>query len=242
MKAAFLLVITLTLALGADEQVTSIRGNGYVEEAWIVPPEAFTIEGLRERARSFIQRHAGSAFVQLEFSVGPGVRFYGGKGTVHVPIENYFYRLHHTYPDGVEAYGDIASLIKIGRAAVLRIRKGGRVYTIDVGGDGFPMPGSAAGFQILHIAPQFDRDTIEGVEVFVRSRERIRQRAVAKLARELRVLNPLLRVWVFARTDAWFVTAPTFPFLYAFDDPVMVPTLEEYRRRAPGMVAVVPED
>jgi hypothetical protein len=242
MKAAFSLVITLAGTLGAEEQVTSIRGNGYVEEAWIVPPEAFTIEGLRKRARSFIQRHAASAFVQLEVSVGPGVRFYGGKGTNHVPIENYFYRLHHIYPDGVEAYGDIASLIKIGRAAVLRIRKGGRVYSIDVGGDGFPMPGSAAGFQILHIGPQFNRGTVDGVEVFVRCHKRMTQGAVTKLARELRVLNPLLRVWVIARTDAWFVTEPRFPFLYAFDDPVMVPTLEEYRRRAPGMVAVDPQD
>jgi hypothetical protein len=242
MKVTFVLVASLAIVSGADERVSSITANGFVSEAWIVPAEAFTTERLQERARAFLRSHATASFGQLELSVGPGVRFYGGKGTDHVSVENYFYRLHFAYPDGVQAYGDIACLIKIGRSAILRIRKDGRVSAFNVSDAAFPLPGSAEGYEILHLAPLFFRRSVVGVEVFIRSRGGMTREGVRKLAKELRVLRPQLRIWVFARTDAWFVTHPGFPFLYAFDDPVMVPTLEEYQRSAPGIAVVDPEN
>jgi len=241
MKLAFVLVVLVGRMFGADELVASFAGNGYVREAWIVSREAFTTKGLQERARAFLGRHAPATFGRLEISVGPGVRFYSHKGVDHETVESYFYGLQHVFRDGVQAYGDIASLIKVGPSAVLRIRQGGKVSTINVGEEGAPMPGAAAGFEILHFGPLFNRGSVEGVEVFVRSRNQVTEEALKKLAKELRHLRPQLRIQVIARMDPWFITHPGFPFLYPFDDPVLVPSPEAYRRSPPGGIAVDPE-
>jgi hypothetical protein len=218
------------LALAGDQQIASFITKSYAREAVIVPESAFIVEGIVERGKEFIRKYSATPFARLELSHGPGARFYGSKGIDHVNVENYFHRLEHGFPGGAQTYGDIASVIKIGRSAVVRIRKNGSVLSIPIGYPSTPMPGVLQGFEILHFAPLFRSNAVDGIEVFVRSKQLPTPEGMRKLAEQLWTVDRNLTIRVLARKDSWFITHPSFPFIYAFDDPVSIPTRKEYQR------------
>ena len=241
-KALWVCMLLSIPALGEDQVFASLESRGYVQTILAVSPNDFTVPALQARAKNFVRRRRGVPFARADIGAGPGVKFYAGKGATDMNEGNYFYRLHKVYPDGVDAYGDIAMVLKCGRSAVLRIRKNAKVYSFDVGDAGIPMPGLLKGIEILHIAPMFNFDSVEGIEVFARSTGRLRQDEIERLASELRSVSPDLIVRVLARNDAWFVTDPHFPFIYAFDESVILPTLNEYMRKSPALIAVSPKN
>lgn len=118
----------LNQIITAQKPVVSIHERAYVHEAYIVSEKEFTLPAVRLQAMRFLSRNRSATFGKLELSSGPGVRFCSGKGGDHVSIENYFYRVSNVYPDGVKAYGNIASLLKVGPEAILRVRLKGESH------------------------------------------------------------------------------------------------------------------
>lgn len=232
----FTVVVCASSSVCGQQHRILVNNNGYAREALTVSKKDFTFVTLKGRASDFLSRHRNASFARLEISVGPGALFYADKGTNHVDLKSYFLRLQKDFSTGLDAYGDICSLIKVGQSAMIRIRSNERVQIHELSPRDYPMPGSGDGFEILHLSPLYESSVLSGVEVFVRSITPRPRQDVLGLARDIRAINPRLKVRINVRTDSWFLTDPSFPFLYPFDKQGKVPTLSEYQRRWTGIL------
>lgn len=230
------LVACASFTVCGQQRPILVNNNGYVREALTVLEKDFTFATLKGKARDFLRRHRSASFARMEISVGPGATFYADKGTNHVDLEDYFFRLQKDFSNGLDSYGDICSLIKVGQSAIIRIRSKNVVQIHELSPRDHPMPGSEEGFEILHVSPLYDSTVVSGVEVFVRSRTPRTKQDLLRLGRDLRAISRRLKVRINVRTDSWFLTDPSFPFLYPFDRRDEIPTLSEYQRRWPGIL------
>lgn len=213
----------------ADQTVARFVGNGYAREAYRVDAERFTIVFIEQRAREFVAKYLDAPFARMEMSVDEGARMYGGKGIYGVNEENYFYRLQKLLEHTKAGTDNIASLVKVGPAAVLRIRKNGKVSVMRLT-RGYEMPGANAAVEILLVAPLVQMNSVTGVQVFARTTGDVSSDRAFELAESIAKLRPCFDVRVVLRADAYFGTEDLFPFIYPFDTAITHPTREGFRR------------
>ena len=233
-----LILLTCASFAHADAVLVRFIDNRFVREAVRLEPQHFTISSIEQRAREFLRRYSAMPFARLEMSIDEGAARYGEKGTSHVNEENYYYRLGKLFEHKSPGAASIASLVKIGRAALLRIRRHGQVTVVHLT-PRHHLPGTKNGVEILHIEPMFSFDSVSGIEVFARTKDGgITKHRALQLAESISTLQPCLEVAVALRGDPWFITAPSFPWVYPFDHKIMYPTPERYRSGADAYAAV----
>ena len=229
MKTCLLWLGSWLPLIAQPQLVASLQSNGYVLEIRAVAASDFQLPKLRARAEQFASKHKSVSFGILTVGTGPEVGYYGSKGgTTDGGLDNYFYRLQHVYPDGPDAWKNLAVALKIGQSVVLRFKHNGTISTTTLRSSGNGVSHAAQDYEVLHIAPIFiGPREVGGVELFVRYRVPMKQKEVDELAKNFAQLYPSFMVRVFARPDAWF-PYNGFPFIYVFDDPVRIPTRGAY--------------
>lgn len=188
------------------------------------------LEHLRECAREFGKRQREASFATLLVGTGPEMREFADKGATHQTVENYFHRLPISFPEGLRTWPRLAMAIKVGQTVLLRVRMEGKVMEEVIIGRRDALPGWTKGYEILDFGPLFDpQETIRGAEVYVRSKHAATQAEVESIADELCAIRPNWRFYVIVRQDSYFIEQTKFPFLYAFDEGLSLPTEEKYR-------------
>ncbi|WP_321472217.1 hypothetical protein [uncultured Paludibaculum sp.] len=236
-------LIILTLICGkilyGQAEAVRAQSNDLVSVVRQVDVRKFSSGLLYEAAQEFVRDYASVPFGRLLIGTGPEVREYCGKGSNHISVENYFYRLRYEYPLGLKTWPRLALVLKLGDSAILRVRDGDRIQEMIVGRLTGSLSWKDQGYDILEVAPLYDPpDTIGGLAVFVRVRGSLSQDQVNRFTQDFSRIHPQFTYHVFVRQDTWFIDQPQFPFLYAFDQGGGLPTKDQFKRRqAMGSIA-----
>lgn len=222
--------LCLAASLNGDDLLVSFKDEHYVREVVSVSQERFTEVEVMRKAQAFLDTYRSITFARLDIAPDDAGKWLSGKGGDDLTLENFFYRLKDLRTRTPHLFDSVASLIKVGHSAVLRMRNEGRVKHITLNSSAAPAIDILGDPEILFIAPLFESTRVSGIEVFARTRQEPTKEIALDLAKAVARLKPEFEVFVLLRADPWFPLSSGFPFVYPFDEHIKDPTEAEYRK------------
>jgi hypothetical protein len=225
MKLTLLLLgVAPMMIVRAETILWQERRPGLSRSAVLISPDSFDDGHLETICRQALQREASRGFAQLQIVVDE-------KKPLPKPDHLTYEHWRRWHDLAAKSAGPVAEMTAMDGSAVLRIReKDGQVKMLVLAGKNpLLQEFGGSGLEILHFsfgpsAPYWS----ERVDIYAKTDNPLSMATGLSLWGALKAKFADVSVFLYVRTDGWFVYEPSFPFLDPFGTDLGPPIEKEY--------------